>query len=188
MPNINNLKDFIIAAENSRKYSANTGSSYRTALKYFEAELKEDEKESLELFQQHFDAIYQNVYNKYKTKMSSASLEIYKRRVRNLIEDFNKYGSDPAKLSSWSRLTRVHKPRKQKEHKLEQSFQSQEVDDESVPMAKFELPLRINAKATIITPTDMTRSEAKKLKNYIEYLESNISQSEENSVSASENE
>lgn len=100
MGNFQSLYDFIDRAIKSRKYPENTGMSLKSALKLFEAELNEEENNSVDEFSKHLEQIYQSVFSKNKN-FSAASLATYKSRVGKVLADYKKYGMDPIKMVSW---------------------------------------------------------------------------------------
>lgn len=173
---IRQLSEFIDTAERNRKYPTGTAIGRRAALRLFEQELNEEEKESLDTLKSNLEQIYQNVFNKNKSKMSAESLVTYKQRVEKLIEDYERYGADPTKLAAWNRPTR-----KSKSSALQTNNQKNpgvSVPDEEtrlekeVPLSRFELPLRTGVKAIIIVPSDIKTNEVNTLKKYIDFLES----------------
>lgn len=170
---INELKDFINTAERDRKYASNTATGYRVALGLFEKELNEKERESLQTLKENLDAIYQNVYRSNKTKFKSKSLEDYKNRVRKVIRDFEAFGNDPSKMASWNpskpKSTGTSKAKIDNQSELPQLNKTEELP---VALTRFELPLRSNVKAIILTPSDLTVEEADKIRAYIDYLKS----------------
>src|SRR3989344_2230656 len=106
---IQSLIEFTFAAEKSRKYPSNTAGAMRSALRLFERDMTDEEKESIDTFKNHIDQISQSVFNKNKSKMSATSLETYKRRLDSLINDYEKYGTEPSKMASWDRTPRVRR-------------------------------------------------------------------------------
>lgn len=174
---LQSLTDFITAAEKSRKYPANTAGALKSALRLYESELTDEEKESLDTFKEHLDQISQSVFNKNKSKMSAASLETYKRRLRALLNDYERYGTDPSKMASWNRVPRIRRSNKslktsgQKTPEQEDAVTSNErALEQSSKIIRFEISLRPDAKAIILTPSDMTTEEVNKIKGYIDYL------------------
>ena len=101
MTSVKELKEFIDYAEKNRKYASETAKGRRAALKLFEDELNDDEKSSIDLVEERFDRIYQSVFQKNKQNITTSSLETYKGRVRSLIREFKKFGSDPAAFNAW---------------------------------------------------------------------------------------
>ena len=85
---IKDLYAFINRAERSRKYPPATAMSLKASLRLFEAELNEDEKNSIDLFEKNFDQIYHSVTVKNGTSMSSNSLVTYKSRVKKVLKHF----------------------------------------------------------------------------------------------------
>jgi len=101
MAKFQELYDFIDHATHSRKYPTNTGHGLKAALKLFEPELKDDERNSLQKFKENFDSIYQEVFRKNKN-FSAGSLATYKYRVIKLLGDYERYGVDPTKMANWN--------------------------------------------------------------------------------------
>jgi soluble cytochrome b562 len=101
MKKIQDLYDFVDRAIKSRKYPDNTGMALKSALKLFEAGLNEEEKNSVVEFKKNLDQIYQSVFSKNKN-FSATSLATYKSRVTKVLNDFEKYGTDPTKMANWS--------------------------------------------------------------------------------------
>lgn len=178
MPNIKTLFEFITLAERNRKYPPNTAFGLASALKLFEQELNEEEKESLETFISRLPQIYQSVFNKNKLKMSTSTLETYRRRILKVVKDYEKYGQDPTKLQSWNPLSRtIAKKTSKKNEKNLQIIEGQISDEErprsvSVSVNRHEINLKRidseDAKAIIIVPADLTLEEAEKIKKYID--------------------
>jgi len=178
------LRQFISSAERERKYPPNTATGFRAALSMFEPELNEQEKESLQIFKEHVDDIYMSVYRKNKVFNSKTLLE-YKRRILRLMTDYEQYGTDPNKMASWTPARRISKKAIKKssgEKPSASNAPNTEKDEESntpivpvvpsVTMNRFEITLRPNIRAIILTPADLKSEEAIKIKKYIEYLES----------------
>ena len=95
------LYDFINRAVKSRKYVESNASGLRVALKLFEAELNEEELNSLDVFKKNIEQIYQNVFSKNKN-FSAGSLATYKSRILKVLADYEKYGLDATKMANWS--------------------------------------------------------------------------------------
>lgn len=176
MASLQELYKFVDTAQRNRRYPPNTASGKRAALRLFEAELRDEEKESLDTFRRSLDQIYQGVYQANKDKMTVATLLEYKRRVLGLLNDFDKYGTDPTKMASWNPVPRIRQSKKKENGRIADGSESQgpaeKILDQGPTMVRFEFPLRQNVKAIVLTPSDMTIEEAKKIKAYIEYLES----------------
>jgi len=171
---IKGLMDFIDAAQRSRKYPSNTASARRSAVRLFEPELNEQEKESLDTLKGNLDQIYQNLFNKNKSNMSAESLQTYKNRFLGLIKDYEKYGLDPTKMANWNRPLRKVLGSKHKEvsSKLSDSLNPNVERAGDFEMSRFELPLRSGVKAIILVPSDITKEEVGKIRKYIDFLES----------------
>src|SRR5436190_18879610 len=104
---IQNLIDFVNVAERNRKYAENSAIGFRAALRIFEPELNEQEKESLETFRQNIDQISQSVHRKNKDKISTSTIGIYKKRIQKIVSDYDKYANDASKMASWNPVTRI---------------------------------------------------------------------------------
>lgn len=171
------LLDFIDTAERNRKYPLGTAAGRRSALRLFEVELNDEEKESLDTFKKNLDQIYQNVFNKNKSNMSAGSLTTYKMRLLSLIKDYEKYGQDPTKLANWNRPVRKYNKAssEQEPKQLNPTAESKQevlLSEKGSDFSRFELPLRPGIKAIIIVPSDISKSEVEKLRSYINFLDS----------------
>lgn len=171
------LLDFIDTAERNRKYPYGTAAGRRSALRLFESELNDEEKESLDTLKKNLNQIYQNVFNKNKSNMSAGSLATYKMRLESLIKDYEKYGQDPIKLASWNRPVRKYKKSStEREVKASsstsESKQEVQLSEKGSDFSRFELPLRPGIKAIIIVPSDISKGEVEKLRGYINFLDS----------------
>lgn len=195
MPGVKDLKEFIAYAENNRKYAKQTAKGKRVALKLFEAELNEDEAQSLDLFHDRLEKIYQAVHQRNKTTIKASSLAIYKSRVQGLLKDYKKYGSDPNALNSWD-TTRKHEPKVKRSAKpvfrsgsgaepieaevVHESASFLDSDEIRKLMAtsgggvfnselnRFEVYLRPGFKVSLTLPIDLTKTEAERLKHMID--------------------
>lgn len=149
------IKDFIDAAERGRKYARNTAMAYKAAFKLFEAELNGEEKQSVEAFKANLDRIYQEVYNKNKTKYSVGSLDTYRKRISKLLGDYEKYGQDPNKMAGWTPATRkpsVRSGKKQKEDSYDNGSDRDSDGIAGVAADRFEIALSDGRKALIVIP------------------------------------
>lgn len=173
---IENLTEFVDAAERNRKYPAGTAAGRRSALRLFEPELTDEEKESLDTLKEHLEQIFQNVFNKNKSKMTAASLTTYKRRLLSLISDYERHGTDPNKMASWNRTIRkVATGVLKSKGKIDANHPhdiGETVLVKSSEVSRFELPLRPGIKAIILVPSDITKEEVGKLRRYVDFLES----------------
>ena len=146
-------------------------------IRLYEPELTDEERESLDTFKEHLEQLSQSVFNKNKSKMSATSLETYRRRLHALLNDYDKYGTDPSKMASWNRVIRIRRSNKASKAG-EQTPSSQdnpgEINERSLEqnskIIRFEISLRPDAKAIILTPSEMTAEDVKKIKGYIDYL------------------
>ncbi len=111
MTSFNDLYQFVDSAVKSRKYLPNTASGLKAALKTFGEELNNEELKSIQKVRDNIDQIHQIVYQKQKSKYSASSLNVYKSRVMKVIGDYEKYGTDPAKMAGWivKIISREHK-------------------------------------------------------------------------------
>lgn len=114
MKTFKDLKEFIQSAEKSRKYLPVTVSNLKAPLRLLDTELTEEEKNSVDLIKQHLDEIFNLIFSK-TDNLSADSIIVYKRRIHNLISDYEKYGDDPAKMAAWDRNPQ---PRKLKEKRI----------------------------------------------------------------------
>jgi len=110
MKKFEELYDFINRAINNRNYAGNTGISLKTALRLFEKEINDEEKNSIDKFHKNIEQIYHSVCSKNKN-FSAGSLATYKSRVIKVVTDYEKYGADPTKMSSWTKKAVSHSKR-----------------------------------------------------------------------------
>lgn len=167
------LYEFIDRAVKSRNYPENTANGLKSALRLFEEELEEEEKGSLEKVKSNINQIYRDVYNKHGDRFSSASLETYKSRILKVLGDYEKYGKDPVKMSSWPRRVVVRNKRDQqlKNHPNELATPAEKILPGSTPDThKIDLALRPDAKAIIIVPRDMSKEECARIKGLLDSL------------------
>lgn len=173
MNTIQTLQDFVNTAETNRVYPANSVYGYKAALKLFASELNQQEAESLDLFKSRFEQIYQSVFNKNKAKISIASLETYKRRLRGLLNDYEKYAHDPAKMAQWNRgKGKSFTKNSAEKEKLKKDASPEKeplfVPEKSIKMNRMEIALRPDTTAIILVPFDLSQQEADKLKKFID--------------------
>lgn len=174
---IEDLKEFIVSAEKSRKYPVNTAISFRTALKYFEAEMNEEEKNSFDLLEEHFEPIYQAVFNKNKIDKSVVTIATYRKRMRTLLNDYKKYGIDPTRMTNWTRATRPIPSIRSAKQPINTNVSKASVEELAVTdlnqADKLVVVLNPKAperKASISIPIDLTDFEAERLKKIIDSL------------------
>lgn len=175
----NDLISFTELAEKNRKYAPGTADGLRASIRKFEAISNEEEKDSLEVFISRLDQIFRIFVDKYKSEMTLASMNTYKQRIKKVIDEYNKYGKNPEKMSSWTpnTISRSPKNNKQKSNRNEQTLKNTSSaegisSDDSSQQTKFEIPLNENERAIIYTPAIITTSQIAKIKGYINYLES----------------
>lgn len=165
---VKDLYTFIETAEKNRKYLGATPANMQTSLRFIENELTEEEKNSVELIEKNLEQIFTSLYSKHRSKLSASSLEIYKRRIRNLIKDFRNYGKDPAKMASWTRKVII---RKGKEKEIDDKNQDDWSGSTFVPqnsnMQSADINLT-NGKGKIIVPRELTIDDVRRLKSQID--------------------
>lgn len=175
------LLNFVSAAEKSRKYLKSTAYNIKSALKLIEPTLTDEEKTSLDLIEKNINQIFHSYYQKNQTELSAGSLETYKSRVKKVIEEYKKHGTNPSAMANWNPTL---KTRKHQLNRIKNSSETTPKEIEPVQstplnqkplnyenMDKFELNVRDNAKILILTPTDINKSEVKKMRGYIDYLD-----------------
>lgn len=181
MSSIKDLNDFIDKAERSRKYPTSSAQGLKAAVKLFDTELNDEERASLDLFEQNIDQIYQSVFNKNKN-LTVSSLATYKSRVLKAISDYKKYGTDATKMSNWQ--PKVVTRTKRSDSKRDEvpatndapvGLQNNEL---AVPdgMTKLELALRPDMKFVLVIPYDLRASEVATIKAILDSLSSNNEQ------------
>ena len=109
MNEFNKLYEFITLAEKNRKYPVNTAHGRRAALKLFETVLHPDELESLDLIKERMKEIYLSLISTHKNNFSVKSLNTYRGRFLNVIQDYRKYGSNPEAIVTWDIKPRKYK-------------------------------------------------------------------------------
>lgn len=172
MKGVKELSEFIDRAVKSRKYQEGTAQGIRSALKLFERELNEDELASLDLFKERFESIYKSVCSSNARNFTAGSLETYRKRVSKLISDYEKYGIDPTKMSSWNVKAPLVRVKKTNDVSTGRST------EESAPPLpapssmsdRIELSLRDDSKAILILPRGLTKAEAFKIKTILDSL------------------
>jgi hypothetical protein len=169
MANLQDLYDFIDRATKSHNYPDNTGWSLKSAVKKYEVLLSEPEKESVQTFRENLDALTNKLFNKDKS-MSASSLTTYKSRVLKAMGDFEKYGTDPSKMASWTVKARTRTPR-QKTVVSESTDSISDAPTDAAPgMARIELPLRPGMKFILIVPPDISEHEKNTVKALLDSL------------------
>lgn len=175
--NIQSLYDFIDRAQTNRKYLPNVATNFRTPLRLIEKELTEEEKNSIDLLKKNLDQIINLIYSKSGNKLSASSLEIYKKRIKNLIEDYGNYGKDPSAMANWSRPV-VARSRKDNKIKPEDNNKEEVITSKDIPVIPSESASSIvkheeilkHGKAFIFTPEKLEVSDLNILQAYLNYL------------------
>lgn len=179
---IDTLDQFITRAERDRKYAPNTAAGLRAALKMFAAAMNEQERESLEVLETRLDQIYNEVFRRKSGKMSSQSLQTYYNRVKRIIHDYNTYGTDPLKMSSWSpqrrfRASGLKTGKKTKPKKVSTTVTDVTSDHDPLPFLisgandRFEISFDSGQRAVIILPSKRGKADILKLQKLVEFLE-----------------
>jgi hypothetical protein len=168
------LNNFIETAKRSRKYPESSAAGFKVALRLFESELNDEEKQSIETLKENLDKIYNAVFEKNKTKYTASSLDVYRKRVSKLINDYLSYGADPTKFNSWSPLVRKTPVRKQKEPSATalapkpSNDSSSTKDSDDRYGTRIEWPFDNDRKAILILPPDLSSNEAKTVKSIVD--------------------
>lgn len=168
MKTIKDLYEFIEVATRNRKYPTSTAQGLRAAVKLFDSELNDDERASLDKVKANLDQIYQSVFAKNKN-FTAASLATYRSRLLKVINDYEKYGTDPTKMANWNPKVVVRAPKKTKAAPDSAPTQGESPQNGdagagtgTVPdnMHRLELALRPGIKFVVIVPRDLKNAEA----------------------------
>lgn len=176
MKKFQELFDFVDLASRNHKYAENTAMGHKAALKLFEAQLNGDEKDSIDLMKQNIEGIYSKVVRSNTKKLSTQSLATYKLRVLKVIEDYEKYGIDPANMNNWiSRRRNVIKVLDQTEEKdsnksIERSTSTMTPQPGSLSGSKNTIDLAIRPGIVISIPKDISTTEAQLIKGVVDIL------------------
>lgn len=191
MKTLDELRNFIDRALKSRKYFPNVATNYKAPLKWIETELTDEEKDSPDVFKKNIDQIFNLLYSKHSDKLSAASIEVYKKRVKNLIGDYEAYGKDPAAMAKWNRpiITRVRT-----KNKLKAEIESSDIgkvvgSDNNAPIISSEEISSLtkheeflsHGKAYIFTPEKLETSDLNILQAYLSYLKIRMNSNKNNS-------
>lgn len=178
MSAISDLRDFIATAEKNRKYAPGTAVGRKAALSLFDKELNENERESIELLEQHLPQIYNTVFQKYKTKMATSSLQTYKKRMESLLREYKQF-ADPAEFHSWNPSTRNTSGRaKQAASKAATSTTQNVVVHHSSGTEvglengteRFEIVIGDGRKGILIFPANRSETDVAKLQKLVDFL------------------
>lgn len=173
---IKSLEDFIEVAGKNRKYPKNSVYGYRAALKLFNEEVNSEERESVDLLKERLEQIYSNILNEKKNDFSIASLEVYKKRMKKIISDYEKYGVDPSKMANWNPPVRGKQKSKEKQKaQAKKESSPDELSDEPSLVSvsgnnRHEYSLRPLKKILISYPPDFTLEEARSIRSFADYL------------------
>lgn len=174
------LYEFIDRALKNRKYLPNVATNFRTPIRLIEKELSNEENHSLEVFVKNLDAVFGLIYSKSNNTLSASSLETYKKRILQVVSDYEKYGKDASAMASWDRKIVVRKPKPSKlvSNTLEKTNEILSVPQElDSSMTKHE-EILTHGKSIIFTPSILEHRDINILKAYIDYLEKKISDKE----------
>ena len=149
-------------------------------MKWIEPELTDEEKDSLDIFKKNIDQIFNLLYSKHSDKLSANSIEVYKKRVKNLIGDYEAYGKNPSAMAKWNRpiITRVRTKSKLKGEVERVGVGKMVENDNNAPiisseeissLIKHEEVLK-HGKAFIFTPEKLEESDFNILQAYLNYL------------------
>ena len=173
---IQDLYDFIDTATRNRKYPISTAQGLRAALKLFDGELSDEERKSVDSIKGNIEQIYQSVFAKNKN-FTAASLATYKSRMLKVINDYEKYGTDPTKMSSWNpkvitRSKRSARDTNTRSEGIDVQDSSPDVAQDVIAnnMHKIELALRADTKFVLILPRDLKQTEVDVLNNLLTSL------------------
>src|SRR3989344_2764217 len=179
MENFNNLYHFIDIAKANRKYPDNTANNLKSALKIFEKELNADESKTINMIESSIEEIFRDVAIANKDK-SILSLNTYKARLLKVINDYKKYGADPAKIQKWMpRLRQNLSEQKKKSTPL--LIKKDKTDKENINLSnsiyspvesvhKIEIVLESGAKAALSIPRGLKKTDAETIKAVINSL------------------
>lgn len=174
MSEFKDLYEFIDIAERNRKYAPNTAHGRRAALRIFEKELHPEEISSLELVANNLDDIYRNVVSRNKDAFSLSSLSTYKSRFLKVLDEYQRYGSDPDLLQSWQvRLRNTHRTPKDKVlDKVKDTPSSKVSNTTHSPVYNLEISLQNGGKFLLESPGVISPKEADTIKRLIDALSS----------------
>jgi len=178
---LGSLYEFIERAKRDRKYAENTAFGRKAALQLYELELSEDEKKSIDLIYERLDRISQAVFSKNSKKFSSSTLAVYKRRVKNLIDDYRKFGTSAEGMAAWStnRKTRTQNKSTAEamgsnpvtlEEALMVPARPAPIFTNSTSTHDLNVQLRPDLRLTLSLPYDLAPKEASRLKLLIDSM------------------
>ncbi len=171
---VHSLSNFIDAAARSRNYPASTAAALRTALRLFEKELNDAERSSAQTFSENLDTVYQSAAGRHQKTISAASMYTYYRRMKTLLADYQRYGTDPTAMATWNRPKRAVRvpapnvvvPAQVSRH--EPAHTPSPVVPDARAAHRLEIALRPDVKATLILPTQVTAEDATIIKAFVD--------------------
>ena len=169
---ISELFEFLTIAKRHAHYPPNTAASAKAALRLVSSILTEQEAASVATFRSNLDAIFQRAFNAHQSRVSALSLQSYRSKIKMLLADFEKYGSNPQAMASWKRQTRKTnskaslKDSAKSETRISDGEQSEEGESAQAAFTlnRLEVALRPDLKAVLLIPRDITAPEAKRIK------------------------
>ena len=168
------LLGFVDTAARNRHYAPNTAAGFRAALRLFESDLNEAERSSVAQFSENLDHIYRQVLNRNLQNISVASAETYYRRIKNLLNDYGKYGVDPAKMAEWNRPPRKIRL-KEFGPEISTNYSAPKnppagsvLTSHETPVTRLDIALRPGAKALVVLPADLTKEDAAVIKALVD--------------------
>lgn len=108
--------------------------------------------------------------------MSASSIAVYNRRVRSLIDDYEKYGTDPGKMASWNRqlITRKHSKVKQEIAPAVSITGQTENINQQLPEMTVMNRHQFSFGAFISTPSSLTKKQYEEIDSYVKYLKTTV--------------
>lgn len=173
---IGELREFVLTAEKSGNYPPNTAGGMKAALKLVSTVLTDQEAATLDTFRDHLDQIFNRVFNKHKSKVTPVTLQTYKTRIRTLVSDYGKYGSNPSAWASWNRRTRSGSSKStqngsaKKGQPLEEtpSISGASSSESGSSMNKLEVVLGPSEKAVLWIPATLSQDGVTKIKKLLD--------------------
>lgn len=167
------LYSFIKSAVKNHKYAENTAMGHRAALKLFEFQLNENEKDSVALVKKNIEGISSKVFMQNQKRITAQSLNTYKLRVVKVIEDYEKYGINPVKMDSWvSRRRNVTQTADRAGTKDAHKEMGDTVMSmpRNLPGSSNTIDLAIRPGIVISIPKDISMTEAQLIKGVVDTL------------------
>ncbi len=171
---VEQLIDFVEKAARLGKYPANTAGGIVSPLKIVSRGLTPEEPTDLDYISEHIDEIFHRQAR--ILNLTSASLQVYIRRVRRVIRDFKQYGTDPKKFNAW----RPAITRRVEKKAATMSNQADERSNASMPRSQptdgqtdmwlrtLTWALRKDLLIQIQLPSDLNANDAARLKKLLD--------------------